>query len=307
MVAVNADDYAWFTEQFAELADGHCLTLIRGRTPAEVIGRVGGTNPTRAVGVRRLTGESFVAAAEIGEWTLLLQPDGREGTAAERDLSRGTVLVSHSATRFLWARDGGVVLRFDPADPSRRTGTDPDGLVEVLDGLGFDTTAAGDEPGSGGVDDARLRERGLALAEQLTGVRLTLEAFEALTFTRAAAQSPAEPAATRAVQPESAVRADRPESAVRADRPESAVRADRPESAVRADRPESAARADRPGTAESPLASSRRPPAKPERWDEEYDAPAEDWSDADGDDDEETDTDDREWPRLIARVRRAFS
>ncbi|MEU8237594.1 DUF6461 domain-containing protein [Actinoplanes missouriensis] len=267
MYAANADDYAWFTEQFAELADGHCLTLIRGRTPAEVIERVGGTNPTRAVGVRRLTGESFVAAAEIGEWTLLFQPDDREGTASERELSRGTVLVSHSATRFLWARDGEVVLRFDPADPSRRSGTDPDGLVEVLDGLGFDTTTAGDEPGPGGVDDARLRERGLALAEQLTGVRLTLEAFEALTFTRAAAPSPAEAA----------------------------------------DQPEPATRAGWPATAESPQASSRRPAAKPERWDEEYDAPAEDWSDADSDDDEETDTDDREWPRLIARVRRAFT
>ncbi|MEU4560262.1 DUF6461 domain-containing protein [Actinoplanes sp. NPDC023936] len=259
MVAVSADDYAWFTEQFAELAGDHCLALIRGRTPAEVIAQVGGTNPTRAVGARRLTGSSVVAAAGVGDWTLLLQPDGR---AAGRELSRGTVLVSHSATRFLWARDGEVVLQFDPADPSRRTGTDPDGLIEVLDSLGFDTTAAGDEPGTGWGDDARQRERGLALAEQLTGVRMTLESFEALTFTRATAPFPVDPGADPVP---------------------------------------------RPRTTGSPQSASRRPPVKPERWDEEYDAPAEEWSDADTDDEEEPDTEDREWPRLIARVRRAFT
>jgi hypothetical protein len=257
MVAVSADDYAWFTEQCADLADAFGVVLVRGRTPAEVVAASGDPKPARAVGLHRLTSlpGPVVAATELDGWTLLLTP---RSVPADRRLSRGTVLVAHAGDRFLWARDGEVLLEFDPADASRRSGSDPDGLLEILDRLGFDTAGGdgagpGDDGGWG--DEVRHRERSLALAEQLTGVRITLEALEAATFT----------CGTLPDQPD----------------------------------------AGRFSVAEPPRVSAR-PAAKPERWDEEYDAPTED-DELSDEDEAEGDGDDREWPRLMARVRRVFS
>jgi hypothetical protein len=171
MVAASADDYAWFTEQCAELADAYFITLVRGRTPDEVKERPGATT--------------------VGDWTLIVEPGApREpGDPTLRELSRGTVLVAHGDSEttdpcFVWIRDGEVLLDFDPSSPAARRGSHPDGLVETLEQLGFDLAAEGpDEEWSG---DARYRERALALGEQLTGVRLTLDDLR---------PQPAEPAA----------------------------------------------------------------------------------------------------------------
>ncbi|WP_433828683.1 DUF6461 domain-containing protein [Actinoplanes sp. CA-015351] len=271
MVAVSADDYAWFTEQCPEIAGTCRLTLVRGRTPTEVIEQLGGSTPARSIGVRRLTEQleshpaRFVAAAAIDGWTLIVEPDTEPDMRAGRQLSRETVLVAHSAESFLWARDGEILLQFDPADPAHRAGTDPNTLTPAMSRLGFDTgeapAADTDENSSldgdaGWGDAARHRERSLALAEQLTGVRITLEALEAATFSCAALPNHNEPG--------------------------------------------------HPAAAEVPAAQSVTaqsvPSARPERWDEEYDAPAEDddWSDPDTDE-PDGDTDDREWPRLVAK------
>ncbi|BBH66352.1 hypothetical protein ACTI_30370 [Actinoplanes sp. OR16] len=262
MVAVSADDYAWFTEQYADLADAYCLTLVRGRTPAELLEQVGAVSPVRSVGVQRVT--SFaVAAASLGDWTLLITAAPVNG----RHLSRGTVLVSHSGDAFVWARDGELLLEFDPADATRRTGTDPDALVDVLDRLGFALSSDGE---GGWGSGALQRERSLALAEQLTGASLTLTALESTTFTCGTLPlvSEGQPAAGAAGVVAAAAPARSTVPAAR---------------------------------------SGARPAAKAERWDEEYDAPDDDWSDAATDEDGETENDEREWPRLIAKVRRAFS
>lgn len=269
MVAVSADDYAWFTEQCAELADAYSLTLVRGRTPGEVIEQLDGRDANRSVGLGRLPeqaaarGGRIVAAAALDGWTLVFEPRSATAGRSGRLLSRGTVLVSHSTDLFLWARDGEVLLEFDPADAGRRGGSDPDGLVEVLDRLGFDTASEDARDGWG--DEARYRERSSALAEQLTGVPVTLAALEAATFT--CATLPGHDEAGQAV----------------------------------------------PVAAETRRSSGlpaepRRAAAKPEKWDEEYDAPIDDdWSDADSDDDGEEDGEEREWPRLLSRVRRALT
>ncbi|WP_157410990.1 DUF6461 domain-containing protein [Actinoplanes rectilineatus] len=201
---MSADDYAWFTEQCADLADAYCLTLVRGRTPAEAVETLGGRDPVPVTGLRALSGDpasaaGFVAATAMGDWTLIVEPDGVRGGDEARTLSRGTVLVSHYRSdgtdpRFVWARDGEIVLEFDPSSPEDRRGTDPDGLAEVLDRLGFQV--GGEDAPDRNYDD-RYRERALALAEQLTGVRITLEDLEAATFQRAALgeASPAQPEA----------------------------------------------------------------------------------------------------------------
>ncbi|MEU4694242.1 DUF6461 domain-containing protein [Actinoplanes sp. NPDC023714] len=282
MVAVSADDYAWFTEQYAELAGGCYLTLVRGGTPAPLIEQLAATNPVRAVGVRRLA--SFpgpaVAATALDGWTLLFTP----APVNARRLSRGTVLVSHAAGTFLWARDGEIVLEFDPADATRRAGTDPDALIGMLETLGFTTTP--DEDEGGWEDDVLHRERSLALAEHLTGFRLTAEALEATTFTCATL-----PAAGEAARSGAGVSGETVRSGAEAGG-ETIRGAEAGRETVR-----SGAEAGR---------TAARPAAKAERWDEEYDAPDDDWSDADSDDDGDTDHDEREWPRLIAKVRRVF-
>ncbi|MBB2947970.1 hypothetical protein FB565_007741 [Actinoplanes lutulentus] len=306
MVAVSADDYAWFTEQYAEIAGTCRLTLVRGRTPTEVLEQLGGSAQASPIGVRHLTEQltpataRFAAAAAFDGWTLLVEPDrapasesdarssgdSESDTRASRDdepdarasrqLSRETVLVAHSAESFLWARDGEILLQFDPADPTHRTGTDPNTLTPALNRLGFDTgeptTAGSTDSDAGWGDAARHRERSLALAEQLTGVRITLEALEAATFSCATLPTHDEPGhpAPAGIPSAQSVAAQ--------------------------------------SVAGQSAAEARRPSARPERWDEEYDAPAEDddWSDPDTDE-PDGDTDDREWPRLLSKVRRAFT
>ncbi|MEV6299660.1 DUF6461 domain-containing protein [Actinoplanes sp. NPDC051861] len=189
-MVVSADDYAWFTEQCPELADGYRLTLVHGRATSGGAARGGAASGPIASGLG-----GAAAVSELGEWTLIVEPDGvrGDGGRAVRELSRGTVVVAHSASLFEWVRDGEVVLEFDPADAGNRRGSDPDGLVEVLERLGFDLST--DDADTVTAGDARHRERALALAEQLTGVRLNLESLPETARNRPA--QPARPAAQR--------------------------------------------------------------------------------------------------------------
>ncbi|WP_229073113.1 DUF6461 domain-containing protein [Actinoplanes sp. DH11] len=320
-------DYAWFTEQCAELAEACCLTLVRDRTPADVITHLGGTDPARAVGLRRLTeqtGTEFVAATTINNWTLIVGPE-----IEARRLSRGTTLVSHSGERFVWARDGEILLEFDPADPAHRSGSDPDGILTVLERLGFDIPADNTETADPNwTSDARQRERAMALAEQLTGVRLTLQLLESASFKHTPLPPPANSAPTlnAPAQPGLAQGAlaqlgraqGAPAQSRSAHDASAAPVPARASSLVAAPSvPVLSVPAPSLPTAAVQSPSTGRPAAEahragtrsqgwPERWDEEYDAPDDEWSDSDSDEDGDTDTDDREWPRLIAKVRKAF-
>ncbi|MFI6297693.1 DUF6461 domain-containing protein [Nonomuraea sp. NPDC050790] len=176
-------DYAW--ADGGALDDPYCLTLVRGLTPEEFMARVDAQTRSR----RRLgEGVPFGAAAVPGaDWTLVYESDGRLGVTAEAmiPVSTGTRVVSHCEVgngryRFFWAEDGDVRLDFDPLYANDRRGSTPDALLTDMVDIGYDLR-----------DDATLEDvdftfpliaASFALAERLTGLRITPELLGGLTF-----------------------------------------------------------------------------------------------------------------------------
>jgi hypothetical protein len=192
----TAADYQWFADRPYGLAEAYCLTLVRGLTPAGFLGRVGARPGPRYAGL----GPMFEPSMDVGgdgtelligvtpvpgmggEWALRAEVNGYLGATVEvlRALSAGTVAVSvyrnfNATNRFYWAEDGDLRLDFTPAEPRYRDGSTPDAVLGLMRQVGFDLD---DEDGMlEGSDEAAL-----ALAERLTGVRLTAEVLEGATF-----------------------------------------------------------------------------------------------------------------------------
>jgi len=119
----------------------------------------------------------FPKAVADGGWTLGIEPSGFLGVTEEAavPLSIGTTLVSHyrnfnAGGSFLWVEDGDVRVRFDPLDPAWREGSSPDALVTVMRQVGFEL---GEDKGT-----ENPAEASFALAEYLTGVRVTAGLLE---------------------------------------------------------------------------------------------------------------------------------
>jgi hypothetical protein len=188
-VPTTAADYAWFHEQFPGLAEGYCLTLVRGLTPDGFLSRIG-ARPEPGItrladmfepsvrlwdagapgsGRRSLIGITSVPG---GDWALGIEPSGFLGATEEVvvPLSAGTTVVSHyqnfnAGGSFYWIEDGDIRLHFDPMDPAWREGSNPDAVADVMRRAGFDL----DEDG----ETEHPAEASFALAEHLTGVRVT--------------------------------------------------------------------------------------------------------------------------------------
>lgn len=194
----TAADYAWFHERFPDLAEAYCLTLVRGLTPADLLSRIGARPEpglTRldamfepslrlwdadapASGRELLIGVTTVPGSD---WALGIESNGFLGVTEEVTvpLSAGSTVVSHyrnfnAGGSFYWIQDGEIRLHFDPIDPTWREGTSPDALVAVMRQVGFDL----DEDG----ETEHPAEASLALAEYLTGVRVTAELLEESTY-----------------------------------------------------------------------------------------------------------------------------
>ncbi|MFJ8794583.1 DUF6461 domain-containing protein [Streptomyces sp. NPDC102462] len=209
MNLVTAHDYAWIRTSplFRHaMESGYTLTLIRGRTPREVL-RVMGAEPRgtgegtagliEAGDARRAEvdydywDESYVAGAfstpgENGDWTLVLGFDGGLGIAGAwvETLSKGGRVVAHSTNGgkpihlFHWFEDGELRTTFE--DPSSRDGNTPDELVPLLREVGFPLTPEGEHDESAqGVDG---KAAVLALAERLTGIRVTESLLQNTTY-----------------------------------------------------------------------------------------------------------------------------
>jgi hypothetical protein len=126
----------------------------------------------------------FIAMTTVGDWTLLIEPNGYLGVTEEKALpaSAGTRWVSHFVNingleSFLWAEDTVKRLTFEPGFPDHRWGTSPDELLDAMHHSGFqfwDETS----------DTAEFlaTEAAFALAEHLTGVRITPELLRDTTF-----------------------------------------------------------------------------------------------------------------------------
>ena len=184
MNPVTAHDYAWIRTSplFRHAREsGYTLTLIRGRTPDEVLrvmeaeprgtgegtaGLIEADEARRAQGDYDYWDDSYVAGAFSapgvnGDWTLVLGFDGGLGIAdaCMRTLSRGGRVVAHSTNGgkpidlFHWFEDGDLRTTFE--SPAVRDGSAPD-----VDG----------------------KAAVLALAERLTGIRVTESLLQDATY-----------------------------------------------------------------------------------------------------------------------------
>ncbi|MFC4010562.1 DUF6461 domain-containing protein [Nonomuraea purpurea] len=120
--ALRPDDYSWFSrKRFPELADAYCFTYVRGLTPEELVTRLS----VRVEDCSRMTldelirGQTFGAVA-VGDWVLLVEPNGGLGVTEEImvPLSAGTRLVSQfylevkGMDYFHWLDDGKIRFEY---------------------------------------------------------------------------------------------------------------------------------------------------------------------------------------------------
>ncbi|WP_327278458.1 DUF6461 domain-containing protein (plasmid) [Streptomyces sp. NBC_01224] len=201
MTSVTAHDYAWIRSspffRYA-LETGYTLTLVRGVAPGEVLRVMEAEPQGMCTGVDALieqqeelfdatdySYESFLAGAFTvpgagGDWTLVLHFDG--GVAMQprflEALSAGGRAVVHSSNGgkpihlFHWYEDGELRTAFEW--PMARDGGTPDALNSVMREVGFDLS---DDEGDTGVR-VDTKAAVLALAERLTGVRVTEELLQ---------------------------------------------------------------------------------------------------------------------------------
>lgn len=190
-MTATAADYAWIWDPFLHsFGDTYCMFWVRGMTGEELLEGLGARAERHVVGAEALpavydedwdksSSSQIVGATSIDGWALALQVNGTIGITERlmAPLSGGTRLISHHlnanwAGLFCWFEDRDVRLAFEPGQSWWRRGSDPDGLVEMMNQVGFGV--------NGEVPDAleRNTEAVFALTEHLTGVRLTAEHLE---------------------------------------------------------------------------------------------------------------------------------
>ncbi|MFF5026066.1 DUF6461 domain-containing protein [Streptomyces collinus] len=207
MDLVTAHDYAWIRTSplFRHMMEsGYTLTLIRGRSPQEVLRAMGAEPRGTGEGTAGLIeaddahraevdydywDESYIAGAfkapgEQGDWTVVLGFDGGLGIPRVETLSEGGRVVAHSSNGgkpihlFHWFEDGELRTAFE--GPSARDGSSPDELVPLLREVGFPLTPEGEHDESAPVVDGKAAV--LALTERLTGVRVTESLLRDATY-----------------------------------------------------------------------------------------------------------------------------
>ncbi|KJK42734.1 DUF6461 domain-containing protein [Streptomyces sp. NRRL F-4428] len=207
MTPVTTDDYAWIRTSplFHHMREsGYSVTLVRGRSPQEVLhameaeprgtgdgtaGLIEANDAHRAEADHDHWDESYVAGAfkapgEKGDWTVVLGFDGGLGVPCAQKLSEGGRVVAHSRNGgkpidlFHWFEDGELRTTFER--PSARDGNSPDELVPVMRAVGFPLTPDGEHDESAPAVDAKAAV--LALAERLTGVRVTESLLHDATY-----------------------------------------------------------------------------------------------------------------------------
>lgn len=202
-MTAHATDYRWFSEAFPGLREAYCLTLVEGVSPEELLRRAGAGPAGHHTGASELVEAAydvwdeydgdrlFIAATPLGGWALAVEPNGYLGITAPvlAALSAGTRLVSHfrnvnAVDHFHWQRDGHNLLHFEPLFPARRDGSEAGAAAGIMREAGFDLTE-GDQH-----DHTLHTEAAFALAERLTGVRLTAELLESAAFVAGTAPRP---------------------------------------------------------------------------------------------------------------------
>lgn len=193
-MTATAADYAWVGQWIDGLSQAYCLTLARGLTPALFLERLGAqiAAPSRTGAELSLPsfetwdryhGQAlFIGATTVrgtgANWVLGLEVNGFLGVtpAAIVPLSAGTTVVSHhldveAADDFYWVEDRDIRLYFQPGSPAWREGSTPDAMTDAMRQAGFDLREDAQYDAGDDVSTAAA----FALAEHLTGVRLTPE------------------------------------------------------------------------------------------------------------------------------------
>jgi hypothetical protein len=175
--------YDWLnSREWAGFRVAFCLAFVRNPDPGAVLAMAGGVRPLAPdpMTVEELwdsgltdEGSRLWGAARVGGWTVIQEHGGYIGTTGTLvRLSRGTeaVAVDMPMTgryKFIYCRDGETVVDFDPLNPSKRLGSEPDRLVAHMRQVGLDPTA-----------DAlygNLDLMALELADHVTGIHLDPE------------------------------------------------------------------------------------------------------------------------------------
>lgn len=194
MTVPTASDYLWFDEHHPELAEAYCAMLIRGVAPEDLLDTLAAMERRRISGVDALNEPAhstwdthhgdrlFAGVTAVGEWALMIEPNGYLGSLETiiQPLSRQTTVVSHfrnvnAVDHFHWFENGELRLHFEPLFPDQREGTDADTATDDMRAVGFDLS-----------EDAEMEvttEAAFALAEHLTGIRLTHELLTTAEFT----------------------------------------------------------------------------------------------------------------------------
>ncbi|HEX7277856.1 MAG TPA: DUF6461 domain-containing protein [Acidimicrobiales bacterium] len=163
----EADDYLWVLDaQQSSLAVGACITVVRGSTVADVLAGFGADPSAAPVHIDPWDSTGSVHVGQVEDAVVTVEYNGFEGSRAEvlRVVSRSATAVSvfwnvNFDMRFSYASGGTVVTSFDPMFPDDVfTGTPPRQALPAIEGLPFPEHAI---------------PSALALAERVTGVRLT--------------------------------------------------------------------------------------------------------------------------------------
>lgn len=195
-MSATAADYAWFEDRPAALSQAYCLTLARGLTPAEFLARISARPEQARTGVDALFEPSMGMDEQLGDvrfigvttvtgegadWALGIEVNGFLGVTEEVivPLSAGTAVVSHyrnvnALDHFYWIEDRDIRLDFEPLFASDRRGSASDAVMDAMREAGFDL-----------LDDGETEEptaAAFALAERLTGVRVTAELLEEAAY-----------------------------------------------------------------------------------------------------------------------------
>ncbi|MCP9959633.1 DUF6461 domain-containing protein [Streptomyces sudanensis] len=190
----TAADYRWLGDHCPDLIEAYCVTLVRAVSPDEALRRLRARADGRVTGIAALVGAAarawresggdrhFLGLCAVDGWTLIVEPNGYLGSLHEAaaPLSRGTELVAHfrnvsAVDHFSRYADGEPRLLFEPLSPYARDGAGPGGAAALMREVGFG-------PREDAADPMAAAEAAFALAERLTGVRLTPELLDGAEF-----------------------------------------------------------------------------------------------------------------------------
>ncbi|SEK73575.1 DUF6461 domain-containing protein [Nonomuraea pusilla] len=200
--------FRWLEEHQGDehdlLGDTFCVSFLHRLDPAEVLSCFEPVTPAETMSFKELCGRArayfedaadvrYVGVAQVGEWSVAIEPWGGQAVLMMNQLSRAGEVVSvgrndYAEHRFEYAVDGTIITRFLSREPDRRWGSDPDRLNGLMRQVGMVLEPPQDE---GMLDSwsARMAEdsvaRAFALAAKMTGVALTLSTLSTLHFVSA--------------------------------------------------------------------------------------------------------------------------